>query len=395
MAQALLILGGAAVVSSLLGGGGNSLTISNNISNNLTASAFLNSNTSCFVSSSATNTLRQNESPPANYQGANLATKGGCPSCNEALAEILKKRSDTAQSMGLFPEDTSAFGVPTGTTGDPKQNVSFENPCFAICTEMLVENVSQQQTFDVTGNCNVDNDIVNNMSANIKGSVNSQLSNQEDIFGQLGSIFAGTKDSITTNYANTMTSTVSSNFLQQLTDSTKSQNTISLTGTSIYVNGISQNVTVKSVASLNVTNSVVDQMTQSSDFSLAQSLKNINDTTGDLATSFLNIISSVAGMLDTLVGQVLMLTGAVLLCIMMIVGCLYLFSHAFQASVEARLGMSVTQMTQKMVPNSKLAQLAKDPRVQQMAKDPSVQQIAKDPRVMQIANSLSDQSLEP
>jgi hypothetical protein len=348
MAQAALIVGGAAVVYGMFGGGGTDLTIKNNVTNNLVATSMISSTTNCFPSSTSSNTINVAYNAPPGYTDAALSG-GGCLQCYNGLNLVLKKREEARQHMGLPPENSLVAFTTAMTNPDPDHqgvnSVDLSNPCGPICTEIMIGNITQSNHVTVTENCNDTNNLSTNMSNSIKESVQSQLSNQQDIFGQLGSIFAGTRASIATNFANTMTMNVNVAFLNQLHTITNASNTFSVKGVSIYANNIQQSIDSTTIASMNVSNSVVDQLTQSSDFGLSQTLKNINDSTGDLANAFLNIISSIDDMLSTITGQLLLIIGAILLCILLIVGSLYLFSHQFATMVNEKIEGKIAEIS--------------------------------------------------
>lgn len=324
MAVVGLIAGGAgAALGGLFGNGGNHLSISTNITNSMMTKSILSSATNCVSTIGASQTIKVVTESPTKL--ANEST--GCLTCLAGIETIIGLQGTL---NGLIGFNQKELGNTVDTNGKGAQDKSFDDfmaaPCSDICRDSVVNDISQSQELTLKNDCNVENNFDSTVQQNMKSQIESSLSNQEDIFGQLESTFAGTKESVSTNIANVMSQNLTKSFVNSLSTTIANKQAFSVSGTSIYASNITQKFTSNVVGSLKITNSVVDQMTQSTDFSIAQSVANSNDTIGDLANDFLNIISSVSNLLNDLTGQLLMILSAIIVCIILIVGSLYVFS---------------------------------------------------------------------
>lgn len=326
MAVVGLIAGGAgSVLGGLFGNGGNHLSISTNITNSMMTKSILSSTTTCVSTIGASQTIKVDTVSPTK-----LAVESkGCLACLAGIEAIVGLQG---KLNGLIGFNQVELGNTVDTNGKGAQDKNFDDfmaaPCSDICRDAIINDVSQSQELTLKNDCTIEDNFETTVQNNMKSQIASSLSNQEDIFGQLESIFAGTKESVSTNIANAMSQNLTKSFVNSLSTTIANKQAFSVSGTSIYAANITQKFTSNVVGSLKVTNSVVDQMTQSSDFSIAQSVANSNDTVGDLAKDFLNIISSVSDLLSDLTGQLLMILSAIIVCIILIVGSLYVFSSS-------------------------------------------------------------------
>jgi len=335
--MAFLMAGGGALVSGLFGGGGNSLSITSKITNDMMARAVLNSTTECITTGEAKQTVKIIISPPTSeYKTA--ADSAACDFCGKLKTKAINKQIELQTAAGHLQSIIGMGTVKVAGSSKPTQADPFDdfltNPCGAICRDAFINNISQEQVLTLKSDCEQNDEFKNTINQSMQAQINDSIKNQEDIFGQLESIFAGSKASISADIANVMTENMNQNFYRVLATSLNTTQTIDITGTSIYVNKINQTFSASVMAKMKVTDTVIDQFTQSSDFSLSQSVKNVNDTTGELADDFLQLITSVSTMMDTLTGQLLMFLAAIIVCIIMVVGTLYLFSNGVHATIN-------------------------------------------------------------
>lgn len=320
--MALPIMAGAAVgiglYDILSGKGGDKLSIVNNITNQATITSLITSTTDCFVTQSVDDAiaLPVNTNTDENSKACADQTIG----CSGAVQAVIAKRASLAQKWGINAGETTV------------------NPCQNICRSVIVQNISQQSILKSNGNCSISNNITNNIQQSMKEQLDSQVTNQEDIFGQLGSIFAGTRESINNDLSHVLSQNLQQDFVNNLTVQLADRQKITISGASIYVDGITQRLTGSVNGTLKVTNTITDQLSQSSDFSLQQTLKNINDSVGDLGKDFLSVVDSVSSIIDTLVGQLLFIIGGILVAILLIIGALFLCSKSVQSAALNWLG---------------------------------------------------------
>lgn len=342
--MASLLAGAAAGVAlyDWLGSKGQQLTITNDVTTNMSVSATTNSVTDCFEAASGSQVIDITQTDTDNYE-ANLPT--ACGKCLEKIQSIIDARTKLEQDANLAnsayqPQTANPSLVTQMTTGSapPGQpqngqpSVSDLNalgPCTAVCFGIVATGVSQTETFFATQNCSVQNVDTTDISQNIQGQISSYLKNQQDIIGQLESAFTSNQESIGTDLSSTLSQNVTNHFTQDLYQTMSASQTTKISGNSLLISNVNQGFTGRMVGNLEVNNTVTDQLRQSAQYSIAQSLLNKNDTIGDLSKDFLQVIQTMSTLLEELTSQILILIGAVLAGVMLVVGALYVFDKDF------------------------------------------------------------------
>jgi len=360
------LLGAGAVVCLIgwLDSKGQTLTITDNITTNMTITATTNVATECFESLSGSQTITVATGLNTNLELISEA----CGNCTALLTQITAARDQLEQDAklanpsyqvqianpNLVTQMTTGVSGSSGSDTIPTTSVIAESlgPCSAVCSDVVLFNVAQSIQLTATQDCEVNTDITNDISQNIQGQISAYLKNQQDIIGQLESSFVSNQESLSVELANTMSQSITNNFIQDLNQSMQAVQSFELKGNSILATNIAQSFTGSMVGTLQVNNTVMDQLRQSANYSIAQTLLNKNDTIGDLSQDFLQVIQTMSSLLENLTSQILLIIGAVIAAVVMVVGTLYVFNKSFHSWTNGalhRVGQKVDAKISKKV----------------------------------------------
>lgn len=328
---------------------GQTLTITDNIMTNMAINSVTNINTECFNSIDAKQSISITSLDNPDFKSTD---PDPCTFCLQKLKEIYDARVQLEQDAlganpnyvvqaansflenqmltgGSFQVNDSQGLDPVPPTNTSKTLPSL-GPCTGMCSDVVASNIFQNQSFIAKQDCNVDNSVADNIQQDVSSQITAFLKNQEDVFGQLSNAFTSNTSSISNNLSTSMVQNITNNFTNTLHQEVKNNQTINITGNSILTFNVSQSYTATQVGVLNVTNTVVDQLRQSADYSIAQHLINKNDTIGDISKDFLRVITSMGDLVDTLTTQLLIIVGALLTGVILITGVLYVFNKDFR-----------------------------------------------------------------
>lgn len=376
------VVGAAAglALMDLLSSKGQNLSITDTVTTNMTVNATTNIATDCFVTIDTSQTINIQ---PGAYTDEDLAELTSvCANCINQLKIIydarMKLEADAASRNGSYSAQTANPILETImlTGGVPGSNPTVQTsptqqaigPCTAACSNLVIVGVVQQSTLTAKQSCTVQNSIQTDIQQSIQGQISSYLKNQQDIIGQLESAFTSNTEAISANLASTMAQNVTNEFVEDLTQAMFAMQSFTVTGNSIIASNINQSFTGTIVGSLNVTNSVNDQLRQSASYSIAQTLLNKNDTIGDLSTDFLQVINTMSQLMEELSSQILIILGAILAAIMLVVGSLYIFNKNFHSWAQHTMGSTVDRQL------SHFRSMQTDPEYRSLTQNQSTQQ---------------------
>lgn len=340
-----------------LGSHGQDLSITDTVTTGMVINATTNVTTECFEALDSSQTIVVNEGKVSAQQIA--ALQQVCADCQDFLTTIYNARqqleADAAQKNLSYKEQVAnealiqlmTTGGSSNLTPNPKPNSGGQvspvtlGPCAAVCADVVLVGVTQQTSLKAKQTCTVTNDLTTNIQQSINGQISAYLKNQQDIIGQLESAFTSNTESISANLSSTMSQSITTNFTEELTQAMYATQLLSVSGNSIVASNISQTFTGSMVGTLNVNNTVNDQLRQSATYSITQSLLNKNDTIGDLSTDFLQVINTVSQMMEQLATQILVILGAVIVAIMLVVGSLYVFNKNFHSWASTSMSAAV------------------------------------------------------
>lgn len=364
VAAVIFAAGAGIALYDLLSSKGQSLTVSNTILSDMNVNAQFLSDTSCFSNTIGNQavTIVGGPSSPDTYDVSQLnAPNGACTVCTQLLDSIVQAREALetdalTQSNGRYTPQQPSQAMATAMTGGQTSSLNQLGACSLMCSDIVVYGVQQSQSFTVTENCQVSDQVNNDISQIIQGQVSQSLTNQEDILGSIENAFTSNRQSITNNIATRMNETTTTSVRQTLANVIQSTQTISVglgptnngNSHSIYVNVVEQSFNAKSTASLVVNNELNNTLRQSADYSISQTLLNKNDTIGDLVNSFLGIIDTVGGFVDTLTGQLLIIIGCMIAVFIIMVGSFYFFTQKGRELGDALINVAEAKAKEKI-----------------------------------------------
>jgi hypothetical protein len=348
------LMGAAAMVAvfDMMSSKGQSLSVTDNITSDMAISATFLSESTCVTSATGDQSI--------DVTGGDISIDkltnedSNCHLCITTLGNIVKAREildgDAASrnpgyTIPIASESMQALMV--GGTSIEQQKAHQKSlsgssnlgPCTLMCSNAVVSNVQQSQTFTADTSCQVNTSVKSDLSSSINGKISSYLKNQEDISGVLEDAFTSNTESMTNNLSNIMSESVTTKVRQNLLNAAANTQTwkIENKANSVYVNGSTQSFTSNSIATLKVNNEVNNSLRQSADYSISQQLINKNDTIGDMSKDFLQVIQTMSDLVETVTGQVLIIMGAVLAIIAMIGGSMYISNTNFRNYVNGRI----------------------------------------------------------
>lgn len=343
-----LFLGAAAGIAlyDWLSNQGQKLSITDNIMTSMTINATTNVVTECFSSLSGSQSLTITETPLTSGQQTTLSKV--CQSCLASINSVYEARNAleskaNQQNPGYTIQTANPCLVTLMTTGgSPSVDCSSTasnptigslgvGPCTAVCSNIVVANVAQSITMTSKQDCTVTNDLTNDISQSIQGQIDASLTNQQDLSGQLGSLFFSNSEGISADLSSTMSQSVTNNMIADLSQTMYAAQYVQVQGQSVYADTVSQSFNGSMVGTLQIVNTVTDQLRQSAQYSLAQTLLNKNDTIGDLANDYLQIIQAISELVDDLATDMLLIIGAVIIALILVVSALYIFNKNFQS----------------------------------------------------------------
>jgi len=372
MSEIAVAVGVGLLALDLLGGRHQQLTISDNLTTNMTVDTVTNVTTNCFSSATAAQTFTLENSEYATKY-AQLPNSPYALCLNELLKirnarynleeECVKRNSSYT---GQVPSGNIALMMDTGLVPDVSQpsNVSPSAPpsdvptligaCEAVVNANIIRNVSQKSVEKNTANCSVSNTITNNISQNIAGTISAQLKNQQDFIGQLEGNLSGNTDKISNNIASALSENVTTNIVQSLNlRMTADQNVTIEPSGSLFLENVNQSFRGTQVGTLNMVNTVTNQIRQSATYSISQSLQNKNDTIGDLTKDYLQTINTMADLLEDLTTNLLIITALIIFAVIMVVGALFMFNKSFRSVFKSALGVTKLNLETKIAEKRK------------------------------------------
>lgn len=341
---------------------GQTLSVSDNVITQMSAEANFLSETKCISRVVGSQSIIIDPGGGA-YRPATRINKGSCLSCINFLKEIVAARRNLEAEAGRknrsYNPQNASENMGNAMTGSSYATdiTTSENigACDMMCKDVLVYNVQQSQTFNAKTTCQIQNSDTNSLTQTINGSVNSLLKNQEDFMGQLSNAFTSNTESMSAGIASIMDQTINTVVQQELNNSAINVQEFNIgiksgaksgevgVAHSIFVNSSDQNFNSDAVATMTVTNTVNNTMRQSADYSISQTLLNKNDTIGDLSGDFLQIIETIADLMQTLTVQFLVIIGAVMSIIMLLIGSMYMFNKGFRSALDFKVNRQINK----------------------------------------------------
>jgi len=309
-----LVIGAAAAVFVMdkVFGGGTRLSITNNIINDMTVRIAVENTTNCITQIQGTQEFKIN-STDKNYPLASLKdANSNCMLCKNVLSQVYNERVSMESTLANMdkPYQTMSPSFVSFYNGGGDYPELY--PCLLMCEDIVTSNIKQLATYQSTLNCSEVNSISSDISSAFKANIDSQLKNNQDIFGKVLGGLTKFNSSITNDLTNIMSSTVTTKLLQSIQLSTESMQRVVIGENgknthSVYINNASQSFSIKQVGELKVVNNVIDQIRQSTQYSILQDLLNKNDTIGDLSNLFVGFFTVWGKFVNNVLSQIFLI----------------------------------------------------------------------------------------
>lgn len=323
-------------------GSSQSLTVSNTLVSNMTMNSVMRQQTSCFSSLETIQEItvqnignapdltydsdptyvtqpdscRSSSNPAYNPRGGVCGcpeTKSSCTMCECILNQILAARYDL-EAKAQF--QNSKY-VPQKATTD-LETAMIASGCSLVCNDVVVEKVLQDSNLSASQTCNVQSTNQTDFNASFQAELSQSLTNQQDIFGQVAGLFSNSNRSVSSYIESNISQNITKEFVQNLHQSIFNIQSLKVQGHSIYVNQVQQQFKASQVGTLNIVIQTMDQLKQSAQFAITQTLVNTNDTIGSLTKNALGIIQNVADLIQTIAFQIIVIITAVIVTLAII-----------------------------------------------------------------------------
>lgn len=288
-----------------MGSGNSRNEITNEVVTDMATNILTTSMTECFASVNIVQSIRIEADPNAGNTALGethcLNTVKAIRDARMALEAEAEERNPHYHRATVRPElDTMMLTGLGGGAG------SAMGPCDGL-KSVFTTNINQTSTNQLSTQCNVTNNITNSVNNKIDGESAQLLTNQQDIFGQFGDAWSGTRNRVSTKLGTHIKQNITSKFTNSLHNKLKVNQIINITGNSIYVNGLQQQLTSRQTGSLTAINTVVNEVKNSAVYAIDQVLVNKNDTVGDLLANVFLFFDEFSKLINGLAEQGLVL----------------------------------------------------------------------------------------
>lgn len=303
------------------GSRGNSLRVRDNVSTSMVANAVFNSQTECFSSIVGSQVISITTDPnPPDLTSA-------CNFCKDQMADIYQKRlaiTPEDQKSKIPPALVTAFqqGVFPVLETDGSDGTDYGiGPCELVCKSVVQTNISQKISATAKETCTVSNTVRNDVQQQLSEEIKSYLSDQQDIFGKLGSLFVSNQDTMAVNLASSLSTSTNTSLVNTIHSRIKNiQEYVLTASSSVFTDGVQQSAKATQVGNLNAVSNTLDQIRQSASYSITQALIYENDTIGDLAKDLGGIVDALAAFSENLVASTLVAVCLVIAVIVIFMG---------------------------------------------------------------------------
>ena len=326
-------------------GGGQSLSVTNNILNSAMINATTSFSSECFSIQQGSQIVQINGASDYNPQNE---SNSGCTQCLSLLDDIVKKRAAVEQLAAIhvnYTPQTISDNIQTLMSGgstysnvgtDGKSVDSVIGPCQLMCQSIVVNDVNQNQKFQGTTSCQITDDSVSKIQQSMEAQIQQFLKNDQDVFGQAEQGLQDTQESVTNNISTVLSQNLTTSVVQNLVSEADSRQffAVDTSTASLYVGGSLQDFQSVQTATLTAVNQVTNQLRQSSQYSISQSLLNKNDSIEDISNSLIGVLQKLSDVIEDVTTGVLIIVAAVILMTIFVVAGLYLGSSQFKSWMD-------------------------------------------------------------
>jgi hypothetical protein len=233
--------------------------------------------------------------PPSELIKKSFSANRSCLACSEA------------QDIDIETAWIAAGGEPGALDLGPKivDGVQISGICDLVCLGCLVQNVNQDAKVGFEANCQITNNVMQEMENKFQADITQKLKENKDVLGQLtetfGALLGGGDESseISTLITSRLRNITNSSITQSLTNNVNVAQTVEVTGRSVYADGLTFNADAEFISRNLAKNDIFSALTSESEASVIQEIHDRNNTIGDLARTIADTFEDVAGQWET------------------------------------------------------------------------------------------------
>lgn len=297
-------------------GGGSSQENIVKTANSLVATAFIQSTQSCQQNTNLTQQVNLTCNPIIQPGQDYFEDNTACVDCYNSITE--SQTSDLNQLRLLWPQNRSTSGLNTNaSTLDAIKK--FQN-CHSVCKACVWTNFSQNSTVTFNASCQFNSSMINSMAQNIQGAFSQILTNNQDVLsGLTQALGAKSNTENIINISNAVTDNFSSNLMSIMAQTVNDSQTISYTGGGTSnVDTVTQATTISVLTDFIAKTNMVNNVLSDAQWKTYQTIKNEQNTIGELGDTAAKTVLSVGNVVNTISGQV-MVAVIILISIVLVV----------------------------------------------------------------------------
>jgi len=299
----------------------------------MVADVFINISLYCSSQNTSDQTVKITCHPYTSSSSIIYEENIGCKTCIQNIVDNQLNYYKFQQSLW----STTAPSV-QGSIDTDYQNVinEFVSCGKTACKACVVENVSQSTVIQSVINCSAINDIQNTISQQLTAQITQNLVNNQDMLSPLATMLgASTTNDVITNINNRITSLISTDVIQNITQQISNTQVITIEGKSANVTGQTQQSAFNSVMTYLGTTNIFNNILEQAQWDVLQDLINTQNTIDSLGNTIVKTVGYLSKLLTDVVGKVvffvLILVGVIFLAMLV-----YIVTSLVQKSVQKK-----------------------------------------------------------
>lgn len=315
------------------------LSIQNTVMTRMTSNAITSVHTDCITiaNTSQNISITADNDYSNNLQNMNpLDTTVACDDIVTNFGRILDRHDPSGGFRSYFMNYTSSSQVQgiiydmdiTESVADSQSSVNTTDTgtisqdnalvrylCEPLTNSVIINNINQVMNVSMDTNCEAATDIANTVTNSVSGYIDSTLSNDQDIFGVVTDSLSGSTQSISNSYATIMGTYAETN-IRHILDNTvaASQNITFENVSSMVAMNFYQNSDINSDATAEFVAQTNNDITQSVEYQLMQTLENQNNTVSDVTSILVDGIEQMTDFIDNTAGAYITIVVVILVC---------------------------------------------------------------------------------
>lgn len=312
------------------------LSIQNSLMTRITSNAITSIHTGCstIVTTEQSINIVADEKYSEALNTTESATASKCGDIVTEFERILAKHDPSGKFYSYYlnyvsmrPDDKGIGVIYDMQSGDGTDSESVENEtiqqesvivrylCEPLSSSVIVNNITQMLEVKAESKCTASNDVLNTVSSSVSGYIDSTLSNDQDLAGIVADSLSGSSESISNSYSTMMGTYADTNIRQILDNRVNSSQNITFDNvSSIVARNIHQNSNIVSNATAEFITATNNDITQSVEYQLMQTLKNQNNTIKDITGVLINGIEQMSEFIETSAGAYMIIVVVILVC---------------------------------------------------------------------------------